>query len=60
MNEYPNPPANYVCPDELDSMIERANLSPREEAYCMGIVMEYRIVCRQIQLNLKAKEEKVK
>lgn len=47
----------YPTPDELDALIDRAQMSPDQEAWCVMAVMDYRLAARQVMLAIAAKEK---
>jgi hypothetical protein len=49
----PTPSPNYVCPDELDTLIDQAQMSPEQEAWCVMAVMDYRLACQQVKLAIE-------
>ena len=46
----------YPAPDELDALIDQAQMSPDQEAWCVMAVMDYRLVCQQVALALHHKK----
>lgn len=50
MNDYPTP-------DELDALIDQAQMSPDQEAWCVMAVMDYRLAARQVMLAIAQKEK---
>jgi len=53
MNEYPTP-------DELDTLIDQAHMSPEQEAWCVMAVMDYRMACQQVRLAIEYNEKRSK
>ncbi len=49
--------SEYPTPDELDALIDKAQMSPDQEAWCVMAVMDYRLVCQQVMLAIAMKEK---
>ena len=43
----------YPTPDELDTLIDQAQMSPEQEAWCIMAVMDYRMACQQVMLAIE-------
>ena len=50
----------YPTPDELDALIDQAQMSPDQEAWCVMAVMDYRLVCQQVKLAIEYNEKRNK
>lgn len=49
--------SEYPTPDELDALIDKAQMSPDQEAWCVMAVMDYRLAARQVMLAIASKEK---
>ena len=48
----------YPTPDELDALIDKAQMSPDQEAWCVMAVMDYRLAARQVMLAIEYNNRK--
>ena len=55
-----NPTTPYPTPDELDALIDQAQMSPDQEAWCVMAVMDYRLAARQVMLAIEYNNRKRK
>lgn len=49
--------SEYPTPDQLDALIDQAQMSPDQEAWCVMAVMDYRLACQQVKLAIAKKEK---
>ena len=50
----------YPTPDQLDTLIDQAQMSPEQEAWCVAACFDYRMACQQVKLAIEYNNRKSK
>jgi hypothetical protein len=45
--------SDYPTPDQLDTLIDQAQMSPEQEAWCIAACFDYRMACQQVKLAIE-------